>query len=119
MPRRKFIPDGVHRWDICSMCGPCVICGYCGNGCCNGGYGALADGSECTHCKEAYEIYDNKFLSFKDQKDKYEAFKKEIERATIIIRPPASDFECPQTAEEKLLEAIFNGSESIINDINK
>ena len=50
-----------HRWDICPMCGPMVICGKCGNNCCNGGYGEIF-GPEpgvmvpCDMCASAYDL---------------------------------------------------------------
>ena len=49
---------GPHRWADCSMCGRMVICGKCGNNCCNGGYGTLPDGMKCNACPEAYEMQD-------------------------------------------------------------
>lgn len=40
-----------HRWDVCSVCGPMVVCGHCGNNCCNGG-----SNPECPdNCQSAYE----------------------------------------------------------------
>lgn len=44
-----------HKWDICGLCGPMVVCGYCGNNCCNATYGEV-DGETCTHCEEAYSL---------------------------------------------------------------
>jgi hypothetical protein len=46
----------LHRWANCPACGPMVICGKCGNNCCNGGYGVLADGSDCDACPSAYDL---------------------------------------------------------------
>lgn len=43
------------------MCGPRVICGKCGNNCCNGGYGELVDGSQCDACPSAYDKQDAEF----------------------------------------------------------
>jgi hypothetical protein len=41
-----------HRWDVCGHCGPMVVCGYCGNNCCNGGSNdGCPDG-----CASAYEM---------------------------------------------------------------
>lgn len=44
------------------MCGSMVVCGKCGNNCCNAGYGTLPDGSECDACPSAYvmqrEVWD-------------------------------------------------------------
>lgn len=50
-----------HHWSLCLMCGPMVVCGACGNNCCNGGYGKSTDGTDCTYCPSAYEMqkYDN------------------------------------------------------------
>lgn len=43
-----------HAWDICEMCGPMVVCGYCGNNCCNGG-----TGDNCPDkCASAYAMQD-------------------------------------------------------------
>src|SRR5271157_6434710 len=48
-------PEIVHRWEFCALCGGwTTICGKCGNNCCNGGYGTLADGSTCDACPSAY-----------------------------------------------------------------
>lgn len=47
---------GEHSWFECELCGPSVRCGKCGNNCCNGGYGTLADGTQCDACPEAYEM---------------------------------------------------------------
>lgn len=40
------------------MCGPMVVCGKCGNNCCNGGFGKLPDGSKCDACPSAYAMQD-------------------------------------------------------------
>lgn len=46
-----------HYWSFCERCkGPTVICGKCGNNCCNGGYGILADDSRCDGCPSAYAM---------------------------------------------------------------
>jgi len=47
-----------HYWSDCPMCGRMVVCGKCGNNCCNGGYGKLPDGRECDACPSAYEMQD-------------------------------------------------------------
>lgn len=53
----------LHFWSYCETCGDeCVICGVCGNNCCNGGYGKLASGLECTACPSAYEKQDAEYL---------------------------------------------------------
>lgn len=45
-----------HRWSDCGICGcRTVVCGKCGNNCCNGGYGDLPGGSPCDACPSAYE----------------------------------------------------------------
>lgn len=44
------------------MCGPCVVCGKCGNNACNAGYGTLPDGSECDACQSAYETQNRDFM---------------------------------------------------------
>jgi hypothetical protein len=47
-----------HTWFYCGLCqSKTVICGNCGNNCCNGGYGQV-DGVDCTYCSEAYELQD-------------------------------------------------------------
>lgn len=50
-----------HTWEDCPMCGPMVVCGKCGNNCCNGGYGKLRDGSECDACPSAYEKQEREY----------------------------------------------------------
>lgn len=46
----------THRWEMCPICGPMVVCGKCGNNACNSGYGTLPDGSLCDECPGAYEM---------------------------------------------------------------
>lgn len=46
-----------HYWSDCEMCGRMVVCGKCGNNCCNGGYGEI-NGITCDACPEAYNIQD-------------------------------------------------------------
>ena len=49
-------PLSLHYWSYCETCDDNIVkCGYCGNNCCNGGYGKLDDGSACPHCPSAYE----------------------------------------------------------------
>jgi hypothetical protein len=48
----------THRWADCEMCGRMVVCGKCGNNCCNGGYGEMDHGIVCDACPEAYEVQD-------------------------------------------------------------
>ena len=46
-----------HRWEYCSMCKRrMVVCGKCGNNCCNGGYGTLPNGVLCDACPSAYDM---------------------------------------------------------------
>ncbi len=48
-----------HYWTDCDFCeARTVICGECGNNCCNGGHGALANGAECPSCPSAYDMQD-------------------------------------------------------------
>lgn len=49
---KRLIKLHGHKMSYCKMCGPMVICGYCGNNCCNAGTGNNCKDS----CKEAYEI---------------------------------------------------------------
>lgn len=42
-----------HRLDECPMCGTHVVCGFCGNNCCNGSSGRQVNGADCD-CEEAY-----------------------------------------------------------------
>lgn len=49
----------AHFWTDCEMCGRMVVCGKCGNNSCNGGYGALPDGSDCDACTFAYDMQDD------------------------------------------------------------
>lgn len=45
-----------HREGFCYTC-DCymIICGTCGNNCCNGGYGQV-NGKQCPDCPSAYEL---------------------------------------------------------------
>jgi len=45
-----------HKWFICELCGPSVVCGKCGNNTCNAGYGEI-DGVRCDKCTDAYIFY--------------------------------------------------------------
>lgn len=56
-----------HHWSICFMCGPVVICGACGNNCCNGTYGTAPGGlhGSCTYCPSAYEMQDKQWNGIK------------------------------------------------------
>jgi hypothetical protein len=47
-----------HYWADCPMCGRMVVCGKCGNNCCNAGYGELWPGVPCDACPSAYEMQD-------------------------------------------------------------
>lgn len=58
MPRYRPTKLKAHSWAVCGMCGIMVRCKTCGNNCCNGGYGELADGSKCPDCPSAYEKQD-------------------------------------------------------------
>jgi hypothetical protein len=56
-------PEGwkyaTHFWDYCTHCDRRMVrCGKCGNNSCNGGYGTLADGSQCDACPSAYDKQD-------------------------------------------------------------
>jgi hypothetical protein len=54
-----------HRWSFCNTCDQMVvICGTCGNNCCNGGHGeviGLEPGTTmpCPACDSAYEMQSN------------------------------------------------------------
>lgn len=46
-----------HYWEFCDHCEDHMVrCGTCGNNSCNGGYGILDSGKQCTDCKSAYEL---------------------------------------------------------------
>lgn len=52
-------PEQSHYWDWCGVCqGRVVICGKCGNNCCNGSYGTLPGGLRCDACPSAYAMQD-------------------------------------------------------------
>lgn len=61
---------GWHKAAYCEHCqDTTIICGNCGNNCCNGGYGEVPGPEpytmmQCPHCKDAYNIF-------------YELYKKE------------------------------------------
>ena len=47
-----------HTWETCSLCGPMVRCGYCGNNCCNGGSGdGCPDNCFSAHAKQRAELH--------------------------------------------------------------
>jgi hypothetical protein len=72
----KIMNQFNHFWSICEMCGPMVVCGKCGNNCCNGGYGEIigpeknADGEiimiQCDACPSAYEKQDLEYAEHND-----------------------------------------------------
>jgi hypothetical protein len=44
----------ANYWEFCDHCERDVlICGTCGNNCCNGGHGEV-DGKPCSDCNAAY-----------------------------------------------------------------
>ena len=45
----------THKWIVCEMCGPTIICKTCGNNTCNGGYGTV-NGEDCPDCPNAYKL---------------------------------------------------------------
>jgi hypothetical protein len=51
-----------HHWEYCDHCeADVVICGTCGNNCCNGGYGEVMGPEpdttmKCPDCPSAYEL---------------------------------------------------------------
>lgn len=48
-----------HFWKYCGHCKDrMVVCGQCGNNCCNGGYGEMPPGVECDSCPSAYAVQD-------------------------------------------------------------
>lgn len=48
-------PRVDHKWSYCGLCeADVVLCGTCGNNCCNGGYGSIG-GKDCPDCPSAYE----------------------------------------------------------------
>ena len=51
-----IIPTSLHTWHYCTQCRDwIVICGICGNNCCNGGSGKTTGTTNC-NCDEAYSI---------------------------------------------------------------
>ena len=51
----------MDRWEYCAHCRmEMVICGKCGNNCCNGGTGTLPDGSKCG-CVSGYALQDARY----------------------------------------------------------
>jgi hypothetical protein len=52
----KLYQQFGHYWTYCNHCETdVVICGVCGNNCCNGGYGQV-DGKTCEACPSAYQM---------------------------------------------------------------
>jgi len=52
--RKKTSRNGEHVKEYCDLCKrDTIICGYCGNNCCNGGTGTRDNGEKCG-CEEAY-----------------------------------------------------------------
>lgn len=58
-----------HHWEYCDHCeGWVVMCGTCGNNCCNGGYGEVMGPDPdilitCPDCPSAYELQKQGFLA--------------------------------------------------------
>ena len=59
----KKINGTQHMWELCPMCGPMVICGICGNNCCNGGSGSGYKDIDCD-CHEAYDLQHQGYMEF-------------------------------------------------------
>lgn len=46
-----------HKLSDCYMCGPMIICGTCGNNCCNGSFGPVpGTDMSCKDCPNAYDV---------------------------------------------------------------
>lgn len=73
MKHTNYIKYRGHKWDWCAVCDcACVICGTCGNNCCNGTNG-------CEDCDSAYELQLNAPPDFSEEykkakQDKYDEF---------------------------------------------
>lgn len=59
----------IHRREYCDHCEEfIVLCGTCGNNCCNGGYGTVnglepETTIECPDCPSAYDIQSNGYYA--------------------------------------------------------
>ncbi len=56
---KQLMKEHGHTFLYCKLCGPTIICGYCGNNVCNAGSGSYKTGEwvKCPNdCKEANEI---------------------------------------------------------------
>jgi hypothetical protein len=59
LPLVKRVTPYKHEIQYCTQCQTdMIVCGKCGNNCCNGGYGTLPDGTKCDACPEAYKLQD-------------------------------------------------------------
>lgn len=45
-----------HKWYLCGMCGPTILCGTCGNNACNAGIGKLPNGEDCPDCESSWKL---------------------------------------------------------------
>jgi hypothetical protein len=69
-----------HTLSYCELCKiDMVICGTCGNNCCNGGYGII-NNEKCTGCDNAYDIQAQYYKLLNDKSFKAEYFKRIMER---------------------------------------
>lgn len=66
--------DLNHHWELCEICGPMVVCGVCGNNCCNGG-----SGLPLCSCEDAYRA----------QRAGFKAVQKLKSKKNKYYRPPA------------------------------
>lgn len=55
-----------HRWAMCEICGPTVLCGDCGNNVCNGSTGKLPNGKPCG-CDTAFAQWQHGKASMTDR----------------------------------------------------
>jgi len=89
-----------HRWEICGLCGPTLVCGVCGNATCTAGTGR-SSGRKLCDCEEAYAIYEEELARCSTP----------YLRSTLADRireyPPRAGHCQIESKEELLLRQIF------------
>lgn len=67
-----------HYWTHCDFCNiQIIVCGKCGNNCCNAGYGEIDD-IKCDACPSAYDMQDEGYKNNPNLLEHVKSFKMEL-----------------------------------------